>query len=189
MYAARFENDGQCLVISFSRFWCDTFRLRLINLPVILTTSSEGAGLSSIPVALASEYTEKESRITSAVASVRSTMGDDSIKFECNYSELYKSIPGFGFEAVCQYVEYFAKCVAKYCADDMIKEAVVEAWTDKKFTLVYTDMTGLKYASGDMNSKYNGVRFVDGHMEILVHTGCWWTNTWYLENSDFSILL
>jgi len=167
----RIVNGDFDIFTKFDRFWANTDNVWQEKYENTFSNATEAGKLSLL---VRKELRDEEPRIKAVKERLAKALGLDAVQWNIVADGLAISArkdlrDDYKFSAylAISYMEALATCLERQAADDMVKEAVVDAFGKKTVSLkVYDSMDGVKGL--ETHSSYNGIQFLDG--EIIVFT-------------------
>jgi hypothetical protein len=173
----RFVNGDLDLFTKTDRFYSNVDYVFQIKYEDLLKNVKD-----DLPLVLRKDLRDDAERIEKVKARIAAAVGVD--KVEWDIVEDAKAILGnpkvradyaFSTNLALQYMDNLAYCLEKKCADDMVKEAIADAFSAKKISLkCYDDLNGLKGL--ETHSSYNGIQFLDGQIIVFARSDNWACN-------------
>lgn len=177
----RMEEGRLDIFIKKSTFWTNTDKLWQIKLAEVLDPIPTGGLPLSVQVKIRETKADRDTQLARAAKA----LGLDALTcdVDADYAQILATAEKPNVDAYTQYLKAIATCFEKKAADDMVKEAVVDAMKEKKISVrVVPDMkavSGLK-----MDNGYNGVQFDGGVVTVLTTPKNYWTNVSKAEQFD-----
>jgi len=192
-FVLHFDNNNTALTLSVNKnYWAtNIYFMSDLQIKELLKGSIEEYGLIDVPYKVVQDYCTHKQSLQDQMDRVRKYLQDDSIQLQVDYKTVIERVTAynFSFDQVCEYVKYFGNSIEKFAvADDMVMEALQEAWTNKIVTITQLDnveKSPVKYVGGF----YIAFRFIDGHPDILCNNDYWCCNVSDLGYLDWTPLL
>jgi len=118
------------------------------------------------------------------------------VTFNWNVEKNWAALEGDGSQAnlvsavVTQYLPAIIYAITREVKDDLVKQQLLSLWTTKNITFTI-EPANFKMPEGSLHcwSGYNGIRIVDGNLDMYMTPSTFWCNLAHMENAKFSELL
>jgi len=175
----RIVNGDFDIVTKVDRFWSNTDHVWQEKYEVAFNNATVAG---TLPLVLRKELRDEAGRIEAVQKRLGKSLGLDTVKWDIVADGLAVSArkdlrDDYKFSAylAIQYMEALATCLEKQAADEMVREAVVDAFSTKTVSLkVYDTVQGVKGL--ETHSSYNGIQFLEGQIIVFTPAANWACN-------------
>lgn len=180
----RFLDGKLDLYTKKDRFWSNVNYVEQIKLSELLANQPGDA----LPLAIRLAIRDEGAKRAAVLDKIAKCLGLDQVAWdiEADAAEFIKALPEKtdSFCALLQYIEALAECLVKKCGDELVKEAVVDAFSAKR--VQFRVVAAMKKLSSGTKvcDLYNGIWIDKGIITVVTEPARFFCNVYQIENLD-----
>lgn len=177
----RFVNGKLDFITKEGRFFSNVDYIETETKLVDLLANVPGELPLAITILIRDETAQREA----VLARIAKATGVDRVTWDtdADYKDFVKMLPERvknSPQALLQYITGLAVCIERECKDDMVKEAIVDAFGAKKVSI--RCVPSMKAVSGlKMDDMYTGVQIDGGVITAMSEPSRWYSNLDHIE--------